>query len=186
MTCHRRENVHNREALAAVLNLAKHAEVPVYFPASYRTQRVLKEDGHTLPSNVIMVDPIGYQELLTLMANSLGVLTDSGTIVEETCVLQVPSVQMRRATERPQVYDARSSVKFDPTEPNLYPPQTVFKKLASIRSKKWEHGLGDGKASERIVADLKRRTLTGDFRRHQREMYHIPTARSYQGDELGA
>src|SRR5678815_4208338 len=121
MTCHRRENVHSREALSAILALVGQAGRPVYFPASYRTQRVLRAEGLEVPPNVRMVDPIGYDEILCLLVNARGTITDSGTLVEEACVLQVPSVQMRHSTERPQVYDARASVKFDPSSPANYP-----------------------------------------------------------------
>ena len=87
MTCHRRENVHIPSSFAAILNLAAAAKRTVYFPASYRTQKVIRQTGLTVPPNVIMVDPIGYEEILCLMVNSRGVITDSGTVVEETCVL---------------------------------------------------------------------------------------------------
>ena len=184
MTCHRRENVEQRGALEAILRLVGEAPHPVYFPASYRTQQRLRDFGLALPPNVNVVDPIGYEEMLCLMVGSRGVLTDSGTVVEEACVLQVPSVQMRRATERPQVYDARSSVKFDPAEPESYPSPTVFRKLESLVGTRWTHNLGDGRASERIAEDLHRRLATGDLSRHRPEHYHLPIDRSYRGDGL--
>jgi UDP-N-acetylglucosamine 2-epimerase (non-hydrolysing) len=185
MTCHRRENVENPATLQAILRLVAEAPHPVYFPASYRTQRRLRDFHLAVPANMRIVDPIGYEEILCLMVGSRGVLSDSGTVVEETCVLQVPSVQMRRATERPQVYDARSSVKFDPSEPESYPPATVFRKLESLVGTRWTHNLGDGRASERIADDLHRRLVSGDFHRHRPEHYHVPIARSYRGDGLG-
>jgi UDP-N-acetylglucosamine 2-epimerase len=186
MTCHRRENVHIRSSLEAILRLIGEADAPVYFTASYRTQKQLEAYGLELPSNAIMVDPIGYEEILVLMYNSKGVITDSGTVVEETAVLGVPSVQMRKATERPQVYDCGSSVKFDPARPNDYPAEVVYAKLDAIRGRKWEHGLGDGKASERIIADLARRAREDDFRGHLPEQYHLPIERSYREDGLDA
>ena len=131
-----------------------------------------------------MVDPMGYDEFLCLMLNARGVITDSGTVVEETCVLQVPSLQMRKSTERPQVYDARSSVKFDPEQPEKYPPAIVFKKLESLFGKSWEHNLGDGKASDRVADDLHARLLNDGFRRHRPELYHLPISRSYIEDGL--
>ncbi len=184
MTCHRRENVHNESSFRAIVNLIGKAKHPVYFPASYRTQKVIKEMGISLPSNVYMVDPIGYEEMLCLMVNSRGVITDSGTVVEETCVLQVPSLQMRKSTERPQVYDVGSSVKFDPAEPEKYPTDVVFKKLESLFGKKWKQTLGDGHSSQRIADDLLRRVRENDFRGHRPEQYHIPIARSYREDGL--
>ena len=131
-----------------------------------------------------MVDPIGYEETLCLIVNSRGVITDSGTIVEETCVLQVPSIQMRKSTERPQVYDAKSSVKFDPALAEKYPAETIFKKFEGLYGKKWEHKLGDGKSSQRIADDLYRRAIENGFARHKPEQYHLPIQRSYIEDGL--
>jgi hypothetical protein len=92
---------------------------------------------------------------------------------------------MRRATERPQVYDCHSSVKFDPSAPDRYPFDTVLHKLESLSDKSWEHGLGDGHASERIVEDLVSRTLTPKgFRNHLPERYHLDIRRSYRDDGL--
>ena len=182
MTCHRRENVHIRSSLEAILALVGDADAPVYFTASYRTQKQLADYGLKLPDNVSMVDPIGYDEMLALMVNAKGVITDSGTVVEETCVLGVPSIQMRKATERPQVYDANSSVKFDPAEPSAYPHDTVFSKVNALVGTTWEHNLGDGRASERIIEDLVRRAVEDDFHGHQPDAYHVDISRSYRED----
>ena len=118
------------------------------------------------------------------MVHSRGVITDSGTVVEETCVLQVPSLQMRKATERPQVYDAGSSVKFDPSAPERYPHDAVYRKLEGLFGRTWAHGLGDGRAAERIVSDLSRRMREGTFRLHRPEDYHLDIRRSYREDGL--
>jgi UDP-N-acetylglucosamine 2-epimerase (non-hydrolysing) len=184
MTCHRRENVHIPGSLQAILDLVAAAPWPVYFPASYRTQKVIAEMGLALPPRLRMVDPIGYDEMLCLMVNSRGVITDSGTVVEETCVLQVPSLQMRKSTERPQVYDVKSSVKFDPAEPARYPAADVFRKLDALRGTRWTHTLGDGQSSQRIADDLHRRVIERDFARHRPEHYHVPVARSFREDGL--
>jgi UDP-N-acetylglucosamine 2-epimerase len=76
LTCHRRENVHNRESFESILSLIATTDRSIYFPASYRTQKVMKYYGLSIPNNVIMVDPIGYNEMITLMTNSRGVITD--------------------------------------------------------------------------------------------------------------
>lgn len=184
MTCHRRENVHIKRSFENILKLIGYTDRKVYFPASYRTQKVLKEYGFTLPPNVRMVDPIGYTDMLILMTNCRAVITDSGTVVEETCVLQVPSLQIRKATERPQVYDAGSSVKYDPDMPEKYDFEILYKKLDALYGKKWPNPLGDGKASERIANDILDRLDNGNFKMHRREDYHLKTDRSYREDGL--
>lgn len=184
MTCHRRENVHIRESFENILDLLSKTERKIYFTASYRTQKVLNDYQLYLPGNVIMVDPIGYHEMLVLMVNSRGVITDSGTVVEETCVLQIPSLQIRKATERPQVYDVGSSVKFDPTQPYKYPYDLIYQKFENLYGKTWDHNLGDGKASERVVNDLLNRLRNDGFRMHKPENYHLDFSRSYREDGL--
>lgn len=183
MTCHRRENVQDETNLRNVVTLLERTSRKVYFPASYRTQRQLAVYKLGLPPNVIMVDPVGYDEILALMVNSRGILTDSGTIVEEAAILQVPAMQMRRSTERPQVYDAGACVKFDPSAPDRYPYDTVLHKLEALHGKTWEHGLGDGQASARVIDDLVARLQRPDgFRNHLPGRYHLDTRRSYRED----
>ncbi len=184
MTCHRRESVESPEPLTAILDVVGRSPWPVYFPASYRTQKRLVEFGLEVPPNVTMVDPIGYRELLALLGHSRGALTDSGTVVEETAVLGVPSLQIRKATERPQVYDCGSSVKFDPARPEEYPAGDLFGKLEALHGRGFDHGLGDGHASERLVADLVERLRSGTIRGHRPEDSHIDVSRSYREDGL--
>lgn len=184
MTCHRRENVHIEKSFMAIMNLVEAADVPVFFPASYRTQRVMKEMKLPKIKNLIVVDPIGYEEMLILMTHSKAVLTDSGTIPEECSVLNVPCVQMRKATERPQVYDVGGCVKFDPDQPEKYPPELVYKKLKTLYGKKWEHCLGDGLSSKRIADDLLKRARASNFRGHLYEHNHLPIQRSLMEDGI--
>ncbi len=184
MTCHRRENVHNCSSFENILKLMAATDRKIYFPASYRTQKVLKEYGLKVPANAIMVDPIGYNEMLALMVNSRGVITDSGSVVEETAVLNIPAIQMRKATERPQVYDCGSSVKFDPAMPEKYPFDSVYHKFENLHGKTWEHNLGDGNSSQRVVDDLFQRLHDNTLMGHRRENYHLDTRRSYIEDGL--
>ena len=183
-TWHRRENVHIEASVNSILNLLSKAPKKIYMPTSYRTQKVLKQMKLTIPDNINIVDPVGYNEFLVLMTNSAGVITDSGTVVEETSVLGIPSLQMRKATERPQTYDSKSSVKFDPSRPEDYPPEIIYKKLSHLANTKWEHNLGDGKASERIYLDVVERLLNNKVSTHKRDDYHLNTDRSYREDEI--
>jgi UDP-N-acetylglucosamine 2-epimerase len=105
-------------------------------------------------------------------------------VVEETAVLGVPSLQIRKATERPQVYDCGSSVKFDPARPEDYPAETVIAKLEALHGQSFDHGIGDGHASERLVADLVERVNTDTIRGHRAEDSHIDVSRSYREDGL--
>jgi len=184
MTCHRRENVHILSSLRRILDLVGSTPRRVYFAASYRTQKVIRENHLAVPPNVTVVDPIGYEEMLVLITRARGVITDSGTVVEETCVLQVPSLQLRKATERPQVYDVGSSVKFDPAEPERYSVAETLRRLEALHGRTWPNPLGDGKSSERIAGDLLARLAEGRFARHKPSDYHLEIRRSFREDGL--
>ena len=182
-TAHRRENVEDPNPLSRILDLFGKLNKTVIFPASYRTQKNLKRFNLSLPPNVILTDPIGYKDMLAFMGGAIAVVTDSGTVVEETAVIGVPSIQMRKSTERPQTYDCKSSVKFDPIVDD---PDETLLKLKSIEGTSWNHNLGDGNASKRLVRDLVERILSSKgLGTHNPDDYHVPTERSFQGDGLG-
>lgn len=180
MTCHRRENIENEDALRNILNLCRASAKKVLFPAGYRTQKMLKEFDISLPRNLVMVDPVGYLEFLELMVASKGVFTDSGTVVEEAAVLGIPSIQLRTATERPQVYECGASVKFDPFASSDY--VTELAKMEKLLSRGWTHPFGDGRASYRLVDDLIRRFEENNFRGHQPSKYFPFSSRSFMFD----
>ena len=161
MTCHRRENVEIKKYLKRITSFTSHFNYTILFPASYRTQKNLEKFKINLPNNVKMLDPIGYYDFLYLMNNSRAVLTDSGTAVEEACILGIPSIQMRFSTERPEVYDVGASIKFDPTQAyNEEEIKEIINKVELIKGKSWENPFGDGKASERIVKDITQRVIS--------------------------
>lgn len=184
LTCHRRENVHIEKSFDSILALISKAKYPVYFPASYRTQKIIKQRRIKTPKNLILVDPVGYEEMLILMTNSKGIFTDSGTVIEEASIFNIPAVQMRKSTERPQVYDVGGTVKFDPDQPEKYTPEIIYKKLEKITGRSWKHTLGDGRASERIAKDIINRLRSGRLRGHLPENSNLPLERSFIEDGI--
>ncbi len=147
MTCHRRENINSEIALKRILNLAAAQDCQVLFAAGYATQRKIKDYKYSIPSNVIVTNPIEYSLFLPSLFHAELVLTDSGTVVEESSILGIPSIQIRRSTERPEVYWSNSSRKFDPhREPDV--------SFMEVFPDTWNHGLGEGKAAAIIIEDL--------------------------------
>ena len=86
------------ETMASLAAVA--SEMPVVFPVHPRTRKMLGEDGAGHPG-LKLVDPLGYVEFLSLLADAGAVLTDSGGIQEETTYLGVPCFTLRDNTERP-------------------------------------------------------------------------------------
>lgn len=106
-TLHRPANVDSAETLAATLDaLAAIAErVPLVFPVHPRTLARAEALGlsarlHGTPG-LRAIEPLGYDDFVTLMASARLVATDSGGIQEETTALGIPCLTMRNGTERP-------------------------------------------------------------------------------------
>jgi len=107
MTLHRPSNVDDQQTLAGILGaLAEiQREIPVVFPMHPRTRARISEFGlsqcfASMP-NLVVTEPLGYLDFLSLYSNSKMVLTDSGGIQEETTVLGIPCLTLRDTTERP-------------------------------------------------------------------------------------
>ena len=100
-TVHRPENTDHPERLAQIAAAFRDVGMPVIFPVHPRTHSKLAEAG--LPgadSAVQLVDPVGYLDMLALQRDAAVVVTDSGGIQEETCMVGTPCVTVRRNTER--------------------------------------------------------------------------------------
>ena len=179
VTCHRRENILNEDSLKNIISLLNTIDDRnIIFPMGYKTQEVLKNSNIQLNTNIKVLDPIGYLEFMYLLKNSNYVATDSGTVVEEACILNVPSIQMRYSTERPEVYDVRASVKFDPTN-NLVDSNEVIGAVMNL-NRGWSHPFGDGNSSEIIVKDLIELSNSNTFKRHSPKDYPFDTSRSFK------
>jgi UDP-N-acetylglucosamine 2-epimerase (non-hydrolysing) len=74
-------------------------ELPVLFPVHPRTRKMMR--GLHADRRVVLVDPVGYLDFLSLEADAAAVLTDSGGVQEETTFLGVPCFTLRGNTERP-------------------------------------------------------------------------------------
>ncbi|OFY62257.1 MAG: UDP-N-acetylglucosamine 2-epimerase [Bacteroidetes bacterium RIFCSPLOWO2_02_FULL_36_8] len=152
LTLHRPSNV---DDLASLENILNHINIsagnlPVVFPAHPRTVNNLKKIKINF-QNIITIDPLGYLEFMYLVKNSKAVITDSGGIQEETTVLGIPCITLRKNTERPE------TIKVGTNE--LLQDISQLKNLVDkILSGTWKKGkipeLWDGKTSTRIVSKL--------------------------------
>ena len=181
VTCHRRENILNPQSFENIMNLLNNIEnTNVIFPMGYKTQEILRESNYKLGNHIKVIDPIGYLEFMYLLKNSEYVATDSGTVVEEACILGIPSIQMRYSTERPEVYDVKASVKFDPTV-NDDSVISVINKVNGLISTKWSNPFGDGTASEIIVNDLVELSKQNMIKKHNPSDYPFDFSNSFKG-----
>jgi UDP-N-acetylglucosamine 2-epimerase (non-hydrolysing) len=106
VTLHRPSNVDAPDILGRLLRTLRRLSdtLPVVFPVHPRTRARIEAAGlsDTLRSpRILSLDPLGYLEMLGLMANARLVLTDSGGVQEETTALGIPCLTARDNTERP-------------------------------------------------------------------------------------
>jgi UDP-N-acetylglucosamine 2-epimerase (non-hydrolysing) len=99
-TIHRPENADDARALAEIVSAFESAPLPVLFPVHPRTRGALAAAGLGATGNVRAVDPVGYLEMLSLQCDAAAVVTDSGGVQEESCMVGTPCVTVRRNTER--------------------------------------------------------------------------------------
>ncbi len=150
VTSHRQENVDNPEKLKSIIAglraVHREYELPVIFPMHPRTRKMAGRFGIPL-DGVSPMEPVGFLEFLQLEANARLVLTDSGGVQEETCILGVPCVTLRKNTERPETIEVGA---------NLLAGTGAAEILAGVREmlsrpRGWENPYGDGMASRMIV-----------------------------------
>ena len=110
LTLHRPSNVDDTACLDRMLqSLAPVAvEAPLVFPVHPRTRARLK--GLSIPAGLMCVDPMGYTDFIGLVSRAALTLTDSGGLQEETTVLGVPCLTLRKNTERPITVEIGSNV----------------------------------------------------------------------------
>jgi len=114
VTFHRPSNVDteiNLKNIVELLNrLSEHKKV--VFPIHPRTKKKLEEYSllPTLHSSLVLTDPLGYIDFISLVKNSALVITDSGGIQEETTFLGVPCITTRKTTERPITVEIGTNV----------------------------------------------------------------------------
>ena len=97
-TIHRAENTDNPENLKNIFLAFEETGKPVVLPVHPRTARLLKTEI-SIPPNVIIIDPVGYLEMLWLTMHSEKVLTDSGGLQKEAYFLGRQCITMRTETE---------------------------------------------------------------------------------------
>lgn len=114
VSAHREENIDiDSNFLELVKSLNKIAEVykkRIIFSTHPRTAKKIKEKGIKFNSLITNLEPLGFFDYVALQKHAFCVLSDSGTIPEESAILNFPGVSMRNSTERPEALDAGSIV----------------------------------------------------------------------------
>jgi UDP-N-acetylglucosamine 2-epimerase (non-hydrolysing) len=155
ITLHRPSNVDSpenaRRLVAEILRLAELVELVI--PLHPRGRAVLADAGLIERDRVRVIDPLGYIDFMSLVSGATLVATDSGGIQEETTILGIPCLTLRRNTERPITISHGTNQLVEPDR-LVAAAQMV---LASQREPLPAPRLWDGRAGQRIasiVADI--------------------------------
>jgi len=155
VTLHRPSNVDEREVLTGILDALEEIQrhIPILFPAHPRTMKQLQKFGLesrlAAMANLRVTEPLGYLAFLNLMANAKMVLTDSGGIQEETTILGVPCLTLRKNTERPVTVTHGTNTVVGSDPQRIVDECSIILRDGGKRGKIPE--LWDGKAARRIV-----------------------------------
>lgn len=156
LTLHRPSNVDDpavlRALLATIEDLSR--DLPLIFPVHPRTRARLEAAGldRALGADLVLLPPLGYLEMLSLMTRARLVLTDSGGIQEETTALGIPCLTLRDNTERPITVTAgtNSVVGTDPARIRAAFGAALAQGAKAGRIPE----LWDGRAADRILAGI--------------------------------
>lgn len=154
-TAHRQENVDTKKKIANIfkgLNLInKKFGLPVIFSAHPRTIKRMTE-FQIKEKSITLIEPVGYFDFIQLMANARLILTDSGGIQEEACILKKPCVTLRENTERPETIAVGGNILAGTS------PLSILEKTSKMMKKtiKWHNPFGDLGVSKKILSIIRK------------------------------
>ncbi len=154
-TIHREENVDHIDTLTEIIKglelIGGNLDFPIVLPVHPRTKKRFSDFNQWSKlagiQNLTIIDPVGYLDFLILLRNAALVLTDSGGIQEESCILHTPCVTLRENTERQEtVYVKSNTIAGTKPERILNAVERSLEKEAD-----WPNPFGDGRAAKRII-----------------------------------
>lgn len=114
LSSHREENIDLEDNFNKLMDsieaVAKKYDMPIIYSMHPRSKKWIEKRGHKFPKNLITHKPFGLFDYCKLQQNAYCVLSDSGTLSEESAMLNFPGVLIRTSTERPEALDEGSIV----------------------------------------------------------------------------
>ena len=155
VSAHREENIdlkNHFEILSEALNaVAEKYKMPIIFSTHPRTKKRMESSNITFNPLIKSVAPLGFFDYVNLQKNAYVVLSDSGTISEESAMMGFPAVSIRTSTERPEAVDAGTIVLGGVSKESMLNAIEITKELSINNNSQlpWEYQITN--TSERIV-----------------------------------
>jgi len=121
LTTHRSENVDNKETLSNIVNTINEIanRFTVVIPLHPHTKKSLERFNLAFGYNTIVIEPCGFFDFIYLEKYAVCVISDSGTVQEECCILGIPSVTIRNSTERQETIECGSNILSGTTQEEI-------------------------------------------------------------------
>lgn len=154
-TVHRAENTDDPNKLLTILEALNRLDQKVVFPMHPRTRNILKNYGRDIETyrNILVVEPVGYLDMLMLTKHSRKVLTDSGGLQKEAYFLDRPCVTLRNETEWVETLDGNWNVLVDVDNDRIVEVVKSQAPEVNIKNKMY---FGNGRAAEEMLRILKK------------------------------
>lgn len=150
VTLHRQENVDDRTRFSSILKaldrVAREFKLPVIYLIHPRSRKMMAEFKLHL-NYATLAEPVDFLSFLQLESRARAILTDSGGVQEESCILSVPCITLRDNTERPETLEVGANILAGTSPDRIM----ACIKVMLARERNWSNPFGDGKASERII-----------------------------------
>ena len=154
LTAHRAENTDDIIKLKGIFKgahlVALETRYPVICPIHPRTRKMLDLYNIEIPDNIFVIEPLGFLDFLYLQKNAAVVLTDSGGIQEECCILNVRCVTLRENTERPETIEVGGNILAGTNAEKIL---SCTKEILKIENN-WKNPFGDGKSYMHILNSI--------------------------------
>jgi UDP-N-acetylglucosamine 2-epimerase len=151
-TIHRAENTDDADKLGEIFQALNALRLPVVLPLHPRTKARLEQRGISPGSNIRVIDPVGYIDMLQLLQSSAAAITDSGGLQKEAYYVGVPCITLRAETEWTETVDAGWNRLAGHDEGRIVEAVDAARNPPARRPELY----GDGKAAARIAEILGR------------------------------
>lgn len=145
LTLHRDYNVDNPAILNNLLNQLGHLDCKIIFPVHPRTRKMLSSLPN-IPENIVLTEPTGYLDFITLEHASNRIITDSGGIQKEAYILRKPCITLRTETEWVETVEEKWNLLISPTD------QEIVSKINSFSTPEKQNQVFGENVTDKMIA----------------------------------